>query len=195
MLIEHSITAKDGTDFYRQTAAFAFDCFGDHGFGAVIIRDGYFKTNDDETIEATLLYASFALNSDILPSEAVEMINSYDPKAEVVLVIADKNNAGSCLTLKADKIGCSPLEAHTQISKKFVAIAKGTVLRLMEPIDDIPTGYFVFMGEEKALMKLVVLGMEDDDDMVASNELYDVHIDYRDLFEITKININNDELN
>lgn len=194
MLIEHDITAKDGTDFYRQVASFAFENYTDHGLGAVIIRDGHFKPNPDGSINATLLYASYILDSDILPPEAIEQINLYNPETEVVLLIADLND-GSCITLRADKIGCSPLEAHTKEKGKYIPIAKGTVVRLMEPIDDIPTGYFVFMGEDKAMMQLARAGMEEDEDMVASDELHNVHIDYRDLFEVTNINIYRDDEN
>ena len=41
------IKASGGTDLYRQIATFAYGAYFQHGFGAVIITQGEFRTHGD----------------------------------------------------------------------------------------------------------------------------------------------------
>lgn len=67
------IQAPDGTDFYRQLVTFPYGCHLEHGFGAVVVTEGEFRTYGDGRVEANLAYVPWSMGAD-LPPEVVDLI-------------------------------------------------------------------------------------------------------------------------
>jgi len=189
-ILNKTISAEDGIDFHKKIAAFSFQGFLDHGVGAVIIHEGQFEKHPNGSVDATLTYAVYEEDSDLFPPEAVEMIEEYEPESEIVLAIVGKDDEATCITLSAQQIGCSPVAAHMKETEWHVDFDVGTVLRLKEPQNGVAAGWYVFLREEKAMMKLALAGMDDDEgELVPSDEIVEVHTDFAEIFERTGINV------
>lgn len=178
------VLAQEGADFAQQLGAFALGSFVEKGIGAVIIHLGQSPNRRDGKVEADLLYASCRYEPDMLPPAAVEMVKTYEPDTEVVVAFVGKDGKATCLTLAA-KDCLSPLDAYTMMREGQVDIDPGSAIRLKEPIGDIQPGIFVFLRQEKALMKLAQARMEEPEgEIVATDDEVSVHMDYRDYFEL-----------
>jgi hypothetical protein len=73
--------------------------------------------------------------------------------------------------------------------QQHVPILPGIVVRLKDCVGDIEPGWFVFLGEEKSDMILSRAGEDEDGDVVATEEVHRVHVDFRDALEVTVISI------
>ncbi|MCE9612925.1 MAG: hypothetical protein K8T26_01525 [Lentisphaerae bacterium] len=188
--LQQAITAKDGTDFYKAIASFSFEGFIQQGVGCVVIQEGNFAKHQDGKVEAVVLYVPWEAGNPLIPAEAAEMINAYEPESSVVLCIVSENHSATCLTLTAEKIGCSPVIAHMKGREWHVDIEPGSVLRLNVPVGDTQAGVYVFLREENAQMKLAQAVMDaDEGDVLAGDEVVDVHVDFRDAFVPMGINV------
>lgn len=187
--LQRHIHAKEGTEFYKEIAAFSFEGFLAHRFGAVLVREGFFGRHPDGMVDAVADYVPCGTDSE-LPQEAVAMIDKYTPENEVVMVILGADGQATCLTLSAQKMGCTPFGVYMLRNGWHVDYPPGSVLRLKEPIGEVQRGYYVFMREDQALLKLKRAGMDEDEGrMVALEDRIDIHIDYRDFFEPTGVNV------
>jgi len=130
------VNAKDGTDFYVQLAAFAFEGFIDAGLGCVVIHQSWFIHYPDGRVDAGLTYLPYDLENEDFPAEAVEMIDEYEPESEVVLAVVDSQDKALCIRLTTQKLGCSPATAFMKGRDWHVAIEPGSVLRLTESAGD-----------------------------------------------------------
>ena len=73
--------------------------------------------------------------------------------------------------------------------QQHVPIMPGTVVRMKEGPDDIEPGYFVFLGEEKSEMVLSRAGENDDGQIIVTDEVYRVSVDYRDGLRVTEMRV------
>jgi hypothetical protein len=65
----------------------------------------------------------------------------------------------------------------------------GAILRLVEPVDDLEDGYWMFVGEKKAMMMLSKAGEDEVGVIVGSGgEIREVHVDFASSFTDTGIN-------
>ena len=186
-----NIQASDGHDFYRQVATYAYSEFMRKGVGAVVIAEGHFQVFGDGQIEAVLLYVPYTDDSEILPPEAEQQIDAYNPDRECVLALADGNGEGSCLTLTANQMGSSPKTLFEEAirNQQHVPIVPGTVVKLCNGPDDIEPGFFVFLGEQKSEMVISRAGEDEDGDIVPTDDIHRIHVDYRDAVEATEIRV------
>ena len=132
-------------------------------------------------------YVPFDPDKDDMPTEAMEMIVDYDPEKEVILMIADAKGQTVCLQMTAEKLGVTPLEAYKEQHGRLVP---GHVYRLAQPIDAVPSGYYIYEREEKALLVFCRAGMDDDEgDLCRTDEVIKIHCDFRECFEGTEMRV------
>ena len=62
---------------------------------------------------------------------------------------------------------------------------RGLVLRLLEPIDSVREGWFVFLRRSSSTFTVCRLGEDDYGQICETDELDDVHIDFADSFRPT----------
>ena len=192
MALPFHISAKDGTDFYRQAAAFAYSAFLAHGIGTILIREGQFHTLKNGAVEADVDYLPYDISETLMPSEIAELVNAYDHKTECVVTIVDAQEKATCVLLQAAQLGETPEETYLKQIKAAgkIAFAKGTVLELRGPVVDVPVGYYVFMGQVGGHILLSPAGLDEDEgDFVEAGEPVKVHLDFAELFRDTGINI------
>ena len=185
------INASDGTDFYQKIATFAYGSYVLHGSGAVIVTEGEFRVHGEGRVEAALTYIPFSQDAD-LPDEVISQINDYDPELQCVFAMVDSEGKATVLTLNAaEHMGSTPKMLFEEAIKRqqHVPILPGTVLRLKDCVGDIEPGWFVFLGEEKSDMILSRAGEDEDGDMVATEEVHRVHVDFWEQFEATRIRV------
>jgi hypothetical protein len=183
------IDARDGTDFYQQIAVLAYGSFLQHGFGVVVVAEGEFRVRGDGRIEVSLSYIPFSQEADH-PDEVIEQINDYDPELECVFAMVDSKSKAAVLTLNArEHMGSTPKRLFEEAIKRHqhVPIVPGTVVRLKDYIVDIEPGWFVFLGEEKSEMILSRAGEDEDGDIVVTEEVHRVYVDFWEQFETTGI--------
>ena len=156
----------------------------------MIITEGEFRNHGDGRVEASLTYVPYCEETDLLTPEIVDMIQEYDPDRECVLAIVDSAGKAFCLTLNAQEhMGSTPKQLFEETIKKqqHVPVVPGTLIRLKEPVHDIDPGWFVFLGEEKSDMILSRAAEDEDGDILPTDEIHRVHVDYRDAVEVTEI--------
>ena len=189
------IKASDDTEFYQQIAAFAYGSYAQHGFGAVVITQGEFLKNNGGNIEAHVMYVPHSEDEALLPEEAIEFINDYDPERECVLAMVESTGKATCITLTAQQMGSNPKRLFEEAIKiqQHVPVISGTLVRLKESIGDVDPGFLVFLGEDKSEMILARVGEDDEGDVVATDEVHRVHMDYWEYFRATGITMFSDE--
>ena len=62
-------------------------------------------------------------------------------------------------------------------------------MRVKEFIGDFEPGFFVFLEEDKSGMILARAGEDKEWEIVATDEVYKVHVDYWENFKVTEIGI------
>jgi len=157
----------------------------------VIVTEGEFRVHGEGRVEAALTYIPFSQDAD-LPDEVIEQINDYDPELQCAFAMVDSEGKATVLTLNAaEHMGSTPKmlfeEAITR--QQHVPILPGIVVRLKDCVGDIEPGWFVFLGEEKSEMILSRAGEDEDGDVVATEEVHRVHVDFGEHFEATGIKV------
>jgi len=137
------------------------------------------------------MYLPYSDDADLLPEEAVELINDYDPEGEVVLATVESSGKATCITFTAQQIGSTPKRLFEESIKarQHIPVIPNTLVRLKEFIGDIEPGFLVFLREENSEMILARAGEDEDGDMVATDVIHRVHVDYWENFETTGIGI------
>ena len=185
------IKATDGTDFHRQVSIFAYSEYVRHQRGVVLIAEGGFCKHPDGSVEATLTYVAHQEEPELLPPEAIQMVQDYDPERESVLAMMETTGKATCITLTAQDTGTTPKRLFEEAIKQsqHVPIMPGTVVRLHHAISGIEPGWFVFLGEDKAELALARAGEDDDGEIVPTDEVHRVHVDFRDSLEVAGIKV------
>jgi len=173
--------------YWKQLAAFGYGSFLEKGIGAVLIKENPTHQFSATDLQKYFQYIPCDAKDDKLPPEMDEMVNDYDPEKEVILMITDAKGQTICLQLTAQKLGITPLEAYKAEHDKF---APGRVYKLEKVINDIQPGFYIYEGEEKALLVFCQIGMDDDEgDICRTKEIIKIHCDYRDYFLQTEMKI------
>ena len=185
------IQSTDGTDFYRQVATFAYASSIQHGFGAVVVTEGEFGTYGDGRVAANLEYVSYSLDAD-LPSSVMALIEDYDPELECVFAMVDGTGEATCVTLTARQTGATPKRLFEEAirARQHVPVLPGTVVRVTDWTAGIDPGLYVFLGEQRSEMALSLVGEDEAGNIVATDDIHRVHVDFRDSLEVTGIKIN-----
>jgi hypothetical protein len=106
--------------------------------------------------------------------------------------MVDAKGKAARLTLTAQKMGATPKQLFEKAVKtlQHVPVVPGTVVGLLHSIGNIEPGYFVFLGEEKSEMLLSRAGEDEDGDIVVTDEVHRVHVDFRNAVEVREIGPN-----
>ena len=80
------------------------------------------------------------------------------------------------------------LEAYKALHGKFVP---GQVYQLVKVIDDIQPGYYIYEREDKAMLIFCLMGMDDEGDACRTDKIIKVHLDFKDYFTTTEMNVQN----
>ena len=190
---ETRIVARDTIDFAEQIAAFAFASFIAKGVGAVMVKPGSRTYGEDGEIRADVVYASHKEEYAMLPSAAILYVERYDAAELVVLVFLHEDGTSTCSPF--DHGTClSPVEAYTKLRERQADIDPGDAVRLKRRIGDIRPGLFIFLRQEKQMMKLVrVRQDEPGGEIVETDEEVDVHMDYQHWFKPAPMPLLKDE--
>ena len=168
-------------------AAFAYGSYLDYGDGVVQIKEQPAQPFSPANLDEHFKYIPFDPDNEEIPMDAFEMIAEYDPEKEVILMIMDAKGQTVCLQLSAEKLGCTPLEAYKALHGKFVP---GQVYQLNKPIDTIQPGYYIYEREDKAMLIFCLMGMDDDaGDICRTDKTIKVHLDFKDYFMPTEMNV------
>ena len=188
-MITIHIHARDGRDFHRQIAIFGYSAYIGHQRGAVLIMEDGFRKRANGGIEATVTYV--ALKSAVLPQEVVPTVKEYDPERACVFGIVDGTGKATCIMLSASRTGATPKHLFEQAitAQQHVPILPGTIVRVTDCTVGIDPGLYVFLGEDKSEMALSVVGGDRDGNIVATDDIHRVHVDYGDALEVTSIRI------
>jgi len=182
--IERQVKAPNSAEFTRLLAGFATEGYHLAGIGAVVIRDGQFLTTPDAQVETTLLYVPYEADQPLIPPDAVEMLDEYDPDKEFVLAVLGPDGRAMCLRLEI-------ANTHLPPRSRNVPYMAGAVLQLKIAIGDIQPGYYLFKGERGAAMRITSVVMDDDEgDLVPADTEVEVHSDFCELFERTDATVN-----
>ena len=116
------------------------------------------------------------------------MTFSYDPCKEVILDITEPDGSGR-YSQSRPKDSASPQEAYRTGLKEagYVPIVPGTVMRLKAGTG-FPPGLYVFVGDEKSIMSLV-MAVTRDGRTVLTNQGIKLHVDFIELLEETGENL------
>ena len=101
-------------------------------------------------------------------------------------MITDSKGQTICLQLSAKKLGIIPLEAYKALHGKFVP---GQVYQLVKVIDDVQPGYYIYEREDKAMLIFCLTGMDDEGDACRTDKTIKVHLDFKDYFVPTEMNV------
>ena len=173
--------------YWKELASFSYASYLEKGFGAVQIKENPKQQFSPADLDKYFQYVPFDADNDKLPPEMAEMVDDYDPEKEIILMIEDAKGEKVCLQLTAQKLGITPLEAYKESRGKFVP---GLVYKLDKAIGDVQPGYYIFEREEKAMLIFSVMGMDEDEgDACRTDKTIKVHLDFRDYFAPTEMNV------
>ena len=174
--------ARDRLDFAEQVAAFAFASFIAKGDGAVLVNAEESTFGDDGEIEADVVYASYNEEFAMLPPAAVRLVERYDAAEVVVMVFLHSDGTSTCQAFECGKC-LSPVKAYSKLRERQADIDPGQAVRLQKHIGAVKPGLFIFLRQEKNMMKLVrVRQNAPDGEIVETDEEVDVHMDYQHWF-------------
>ena len=190
------IKAANGHEFHRQLALFAYTGFLDHGFGIVEIRQDAYEQHPDGSVDAEVQYIPYGPNAGETPSEALELLDEYNPRESFILCIRDASDACEVVTLEGQKQGATPegvyLESLKQARK--VQLVPGQVVQLKEQALDVQAGWYVFEKQQGGWLVLAVAGMDEDEGhIVATGEQVRLHVDYAESLNVLMANVRDEE--
>lgn len=172
--------------FHREAAVLSFRGFRREGFGLVFAE---FKETDppDDVVRATLRYQPFDLDSPLNNTEIQHLMETYDPFTQYVLAVPLKHGGWLYGIVPQREIGITEGEVFLQAAKRRLPLEPGTVLRLTHAVGDVQGGFYVYTGQERAMMVLAHAEMEDEGDLVVGERRVELHVDYREWLEMTGI--------
>jgi hypothetical protein len=179
------IDAKDGSDFYRRLAAFAYLSSLTHGLGAVVIAEGGFIMGSDGSVVADARYVAYTPEDGLFTAEAEGLLNAYDPAQELILLILDAQNRASCLQLTAQLIGATPKALCLDWVRGELGMPwlPGQLLALDEAAGGLPAGHYVFVWRDQATLLLRRVGHCDHGaGLEAVGDMLHAHVDFSECF-------------
>jgi hypothetical protein len=182
--------ARDGAEFHRRIAVFAYASYTEDGRGCVLLHQNQFTRHRDGKIEATVVYAP-ATEANALPPECRDRIAAYDPSVECVFATIDPTNQALVITLGAREIGTTPKRLYeaAMLQDRHVPFVAGSVLMLRDSACGLAPGYYVFIEERKAHMVLRRVEEDAEGELVGGNVTHRVHVDFRDAFKGTGVKV------
>ena len=96
--IQISESTADG--YVKALFQFARSSYNETGRGLVVIREGCLTRSADGRIEATAQYSPESRHGHEFPPEAIDMVEGYDPQAELVLAIISDNGQATVVTMQ-----------------------------------------------------------------------------------------------
>ena len=174
--------------FLQHLSVVAFSGYLHVGCGCVAISE-LENINSAKAIENLLEYIPYQSDSEniLVPPNAVDMIQNYDPQKEFILVVKEKSEKMLSIQLRAQRLGSTPKEAYRSWSRQngLGALIPGELVCLKETAQDISPGHYIFLNRDRAFMKLCRVGLDDDEgEITTTNEFVKCHCDYEECFKV-----------
>lgn len=182
------LTAKDEAEFVFMLSFLAFQCFLQHGRGALLLkREQMVKRKGG--IRCEVDYQPLKLNLRNWGTEAQEMVGSYDPCKEVILDVLESDGSGRFTLSRPKDRASSPQEAYRTGLRESgcVPIVPGTVVRLKPGTGCVP-GSYVFVHDEKTTMRLIKTVVRDGRTNLTDQGIL-LHVDHLGMLEETRENV------
>lgn len=189
-LYQVCIRSKQGIDFYQRIAEFAFDSYLKYDRGAVVINQGRFETTPTG-VNATAAYIPYDEDIPSLAIDIREQLGNYDPHKECILCMVDAKGKGAIVTLDADDIGSTPETLYRDKLKQLLGVPffPGAILRMTDDIGEHEPGYVIYWETTKAMMRLARAKLTPSGDIVATDDEFEIHMDFVSAFEDTGKNV------